>query len=71
MEDPAYADLVVRDSSGNVILTKAINANIGTIEAQGFDINGNYRQNIGPGRLDVGLSGTYYIKYDQSTPALE
>ena len=68
--NPAYADLVVRDppGTGPVVLTKAINANIGTIEAQGWDINGNYRQNIGPGRLDVGLSGTYYIKYDQSTP---
>ncbi len=66
--NPAYDGLVVRDAAGNVVLTKAILANTGTIQAQGIDINGNYRQMIGPGRLDVGLSGTYYIKYDQSTP---
>ena len=39
-----------------------------SIEAVGVDITANYRQNIGPGRLDVGLTGTYYNKYDQSTP---
>lgn len=66
--NPAYAGLVVRDAAGNIIMTKAILANTGKIEAQGIDINANYRQMIGPGRLDVSLSGTYYIKYDQSTP---
>jgi iron complex outermembrane receptor protein len=66
--NPAYAGLVVRDAAGNIVATKAILANTGTIEAVGWDITGNYRQNIGPGRLDVGLTGTYYQKYDQSTP---
>ena len=66
--NPAYAGLVVRDASGNIVSTKAILANTGTIEAVGVDITANYRQNIGPGRLDVGLTGTYYNKYDQSTP---
>lgn len=66
--NPAYAGLVVRDAANNIITTKAILANTGTIDSTGFDIGANYRENIGPGRLDIGLQGTYYSKYDQSTP---
>jgi iron complex outermembrane receptor protein len=67
--NPAYAGLVLRDPVTNqIISTKTLLANTGTMDAEGIDINANYRENLGPGRLDVNLTGTYYIKFDQSTP---
>ena len=43
--------------------------NTGTLDVQGIDLDLRYRENLGPGVLGIGLNGTYYIKYDQSTPA--
>ncbi len=67
--NPAYAGLVVRDPLTNTIVqTKAIPANTGTMQTEGWDLDIRYRQNIGPGRLDAALNSTYYMKFDQSTP---
>ena len=66
--NPAYAGLVTRDAAGNISQTRTLLANTGTMQAEGIDIDVRYRETFGPGRLDVGLNGTYYIKFDQSTP---
>jgi len=67
--NPAYAGLVLRDPVTNeIISTKAILANTGTMTVQGWDLDIRYRENLGPGRLDVTLNSTYYMKFDQSTP---
>lgn len=67
--NPAYAGLVLRDPQSNQILsTKTILANTGTLKTQGLDLDVRYREKIGPGTLGVQLNGTYYFKFDQSTP---
>jgi iron complex outermembrane receptor protein len=67
--NPAYAGLVVRDPLTNqIVATKAILANTGTLTAQGTDIDIRYREKLGPGVLGVALNSTYYFKFDQSTP---
>lgn len=70
--NPAYVPLVKRDPpvTGPIVETTALLENTGTINAQGWDITINYRQNIGPGRLDASLTGTYYTKFDQSQPSV-
>ncbi len=69
--NPIYTGLVVRDppGTGDIVEVTSIIGNLGTIKASGVDINLNYRENMGPGRLDANLSGTYYINYDINTPA--
>ncbi len=42
--------------------------NVGSAKTQGIDLDASYRQNIGPGKLDLSLSGTYMIKFDQTSP---
>ncbi len=67
--NPAYAGLVIRDPLTNqIISTKTLLANTGTMDVEGVDINLNYRENLGPGVLSMGLNGTYYFKFDQSAP---
>ena len=65
---PAYKDAVLRDAGGNIVTTTALLLNTGTMKSQGLDFDIRYRENLGPGRLDIGLNSTYYIKFDQSTP---
>lgn len=67
--NPLYQGLVVRDPLTNqIVATRAILANTGTMVAQGMDIDIRYREKLGPGVLGVGLNSTYYFKFDQSTP---
>ena len=33
-----------------------------------MDLDVRYREKLGPGHLALALNGTYYFKYDQSTP---
>jgi iron complex outermembrane recepter protein len=67
--NPAYAGLVQRDPLTNeVVRTQTVLANTGQLEAQGMDIDVRYREKLGPGLLGVTLNGTYYFKFDQSTP---
>ncbi len=42
--------------------------NVGSAKVQGIDLEANFRQNVGPGRLDLNMSGTYMIKFDQTSP---
>jgi iron complex outermembrane recepter protein len=65
----AYDGLVIRDPLTNeVIGTRTVLANTGTMTAQGMDIDLRYRESLGPGVLGFTLNGTYYFKFDQSTP---
>ena len=42
--------------------------NVGSAKVQGIDLEANFRENLGPGRLDLNMSGTYMIKFDQTSP---
>ena len=67
--DPAYAGLVILDASGNVDQTKAINANVGSAKLEGIDVDANARFNLAGGKMDIHLAGTYFIKFDQTSPS--
>jgi iron complex outermembrane receptor protein len=67
--DPAYAGLVVLNASGEVDQTKSVLANVGTAKLSGIDLNVAFRVPTSEGRIDVGLNGTYMIKYDQTSPS--
>lgn len=67
--DPAYAGLVVLDGANNVDQTKSINANVGSAKLSGIDVDASARFALGGGKLDVHLNGTYFIKFDQSSPS--
>jgi iron complex outermembrane receptor protein len=66
--DPAYAGLVTLDSSGNIDLVKVIFTNTGSAVVRGADVGAAFRQNFGPGRLDLNFNGTYMDKFDQTSP---
>lgn len=67
--DPAYASLVTLTADGQVDQTKAVNANVGSASLSGVDIDINARFPLGGARLDIGLVGTYMIKFDQVSPS--
>ena len=66
--DPAYANAVVLNASGDIetITTQIVNAGKATVE--GFDINLNYRDTFPWGTVGVNLSGTYMDKFNQTSP---
>jgi iron complex outermembrane receptor protein len=67
--NPAYAGLVIRDPVTNqIVSTKTLLANTGTMDVDGVDLDLRYREKLGPGVLSVGLNSTYYFTFDQSSP---
>ena len=67
--NPLYAGLVVRNPQTNTIEgIKSVLANTGKMTVQGMDLDFRYRENLGPGVLNLNLNGTYYFKFNQSTP---
>ena len=61
--NPLYTPFVTRDPVTNeIIRTVATLANTGTMKAEGIDLDLRYREKFGPGRLDLGLNGTYYCQ---------
>jgi iron complex outermembrane receptor protein len=66
--NPLYAGKVIRDASGAIVQVINPPANTGKLKAQGMDLDLRYRETLGPGVLALGLNGTYYFKYDQSSP---
>lgn len=66
--DGAYANLVVLSGTGEVDLTKAINANVGKAKIEGIDVDLRGRFALAGGKVDVNLNGTYFIKFDQTSP---
>jgi iron complex outermembrane recepter protein len=67
--DPVFAGLVTLTPGSNDIesIIQTLQ-NVGTAKVRGVDLEANFRQNIGPGRLDLNLSGTYMIQFDQTSP---
>ena len=61
---PGYAALVDVNGANEITLVRQLSANISTLKTQGVDIDLRFRENIGGGRLDIGLQGTYTDKYD-------
>jgi iron complex outermembrane recepter protein len=71
--NPLYDGLVVRNgstapSNGTIDSIKSVLANTGTMTVQGMDLDFRYRENLGPGVLNLNLNGTYYFKFNQGTP---
>jgi iron complex outermembrane recepter protein len=69
--DPAFADKVKLDPNGEIASITTTLGNSGTADVEGVDVDIRIRQPLGDGRLDVRLGGTYYSKYDESTPSGE
>ena len=69
--NPAYAGLVIRDPVTNqIVSTKTLLANTGTMSVNGMDLDVRYREKLGAGRAVVDLQGTYYFTFDQTSPAV-
>jgi iron complex outermembrane receptor protein len=67
--DPAFAGLVTLTPGGNDIESIVqVLQNVGSAKARGIDLDVGYRVNLGGSRLDLGLSGTYFIQFDQTSP---
>ncbi len=67
--DPSYASLVTRDAGNNIESITQLLRNVGTSTVKGFDIEAGYRENLGGGRLDLNLAGTYMLQFDQTSPS--
>ena len=67
--DPAYANLVILDANGDVDTIDQHLSNTGGAKVQGIDVDLRWRESYGSARLDVGLLGTYMIKFDETTPS--
>jgi iron complex outermembrane receptor protein len=67
--NPAYAGLVDRDPLTNqIISTRTLLQNTGTMKVSGMDLDLRYREKFGPGVLNVNLNSTYYFSFEQSSP---
>jgi iron complex outermembrane recepter protein len=65
--DPAFANLVTL-AGNDVDSIVQVLQNVGSLKTKGFDVEANYRQNVGPGRLNLNLSGTYTQTFDVTSP---
>lgn len=65
--DPAFAGLVTLTGNDIDFIQQTL-LNVGSAKVRGVDLEANFRQNIGPGRLDINMSGTYMIQFDQTSP---
>jgi iron complex outermembrane receptor protein len=67
--DPAFAGLVKLVPGSNEIdsIIQTLQ-NVGTAKVRGVDIEASWRLPLGPGKLDLALSGTYMIQFDQTSP---
>ncbi|MBL8324308.1 MAG: TonB-dependent receptor [Rubrivivax sp.] len=67
--DPAFAGLVTLTPGTNDIesIIQTLQ-NVGSAKARGVDLDVSYRLPLGGSRLDLGLSGTYFIQFDQTSP---
>ncbi len=66
--DAAFAGLVTLNAGGEVDEIISLQSNLGTAKLSGIDVDLNGRFKLDGGRLDVGLTGTYMIKFDQTSP---
>lgn len=67
--DPAFAGLVTLTPGTNDIesIIQTLQ-NVGSAKARGLDLEASYRLNLGGSRVDLNLSGTYFIQFDQTSP---
>jgi iron complex outermembrane receptor protein len=65
--DPSFAGLVTLAGNDVDSIIQTLQ-NVGSLKAKGFDLDANYRQNVGPGRLNVNFSGTYMQTFDVTSP---
>ncbi len=67
--DPAFAGLVTLTPNTNDIesIIQTLQ-NVGSAKVQGIDIELAHRTNFSSSRLDLYMSGTYMIKFDQTSP---
>ncbi|MCW5634854.1 MAG: TonB-dependent receptor [Rubrivivax sp.] len=67
--DPAFAGLVTLTPGTNDIesIVQTLQ-NVGSAKARGIDLDVSYKLPLGGSRLDLGLSGTYFIQFDQTSP---
>jgi len=65
--DPAFAGLVTLSGNDIDSIVQTLQ-NVGSAKVQGIDLEANFRQNVGAGRLDLNMSGTYMIQFDQTSP---
>ena len=61
---PGYSSLVDVNGADEITLIRQLAGNVSQLETRGVDIDLRWRENIGGGRVDVGLNGTYTSKYD-------
>ena len=64
--DPAYAGLVTLNGNNIDSIIQTL-SNVGKAKVKGFDVEANYRQSMGPGRLNVNMSGTYMSTFDMTS----
>ncbi len=67
--DPGSAAFVTVTASNEIDTVVQKLVNVGSIKTSGADVDVRFRENVGPGRLDIGLNGTYVSKYDLVNPA--
>ena len=65
--DPAFAGLVTLTGNDIDSIVQTLQ-NVGTAKVKGIDIEANYRYKFASGRLDLNLSGTYMIGFEQTSP---
>jgi iron complex outermembrane recepter protein len=66
--DSSYLGLVKLDASGSVDQIKVISTNTGDAKISGVDLNVDYREKFAFGNMNINLNGTYFSKYDQTSP---
>lgn len=64
--DPAYQGLVTL-AGRDIDQVLTVTSNLGKAKVQGVDLFSNFKTQLGAGRLDVLLNGTYMIKFDQTS----
>jgi iron complex outermembrane recepter protein len=67
--DPAFAGTVVLVPGSNDIdsIVQTL-VNLGSAKVRGVDLDVSYRIPLAGSRIDLGLSGTYFIQFDQTSP---
>ncbi len=66
--NPAFAGLATLTPTGEIESLIQTTQNVGDAVVKGIDVEAAFRTPLGPGRLDLGLSGTYMHKFDQTSP---
>lgn len=65
--DNEFCDRVTRDARGYAEGVDTSYMNVSESEAKGIDLGANYRFDLGPGRLSMGLRASYLLKYETTT----